>query len=68
MPGPLPDVPPVASHEPVPFWRGVRQSLRGEEHDYTSLPLNRAELLLAVPMVFADVAGRATTWQSRNRP
>ena len=36
---------------PVPFWRSVRQSLRGEEHDYTALPLNRAVILLAVPMV-----------------
>ena len=27
------------------------QSLRGAEHDYTSLPLNRAVPLLAVPMV-----------------
>lgn len=33
------------------FWRSVAQSLRGEEHDYTALPLNRALLLLAVPMV-----------------
>jgi|UniRef100_UPI0037835614 putative MATE family efflux protein len=37
--------------QPVSFWRSVRQSLRGEEHDYTSLPLNRAVILLAVPMV-----------------
>ena len=37
--------------KPVSFWRSVRQSLRGEEHDYTSLPLNRAVILLAVPMV-----------------
>lgn len=36
---------------PVSFWHSVRQSLRGEEHDYTSLPLNRAIILLAVPMV-----------------
>lgn len=36
---------------PVPFWHSVRQSLRGEEHDYTALPLNRAVILLAVPMV-----------------
>jgi len=36
---------------PVSFWRSVRQSLRGEEHDYTTLPLNRAIILLAVPMV-----------------
>jgi len=33
------------------FWRSVAQSLRGEEHDYTALPLNRAVILLAVPMV-----------------
>ncbi|MBE2287493.1 MAG: MATE family efflux transporter [Prosthecobacter sp.] len=33
------------------FWRSVAQSLRGEEHDYTALPLNRAVVLLAVPMV-----------------
>lgn len=35
----------------VSFWQSVRQSLRGEEHDYTALPLNRAVILLAVPMV-----------------
>jgi putative MATE family efflux protein len=40
---------------PVPFWRSVRQSLRGEEHDYTALPLNRAVILLAVPMVLEMV-------------
>jgi putative MATE family efflux protein len=33
------------------FWRSVRSALRGEHHDYTSAPLNRAVLLLAVPMV-----------------
>src|SRR4029079_17238316 len=33
------------------FWSRVRESLRGERHDYTSLPLGRAILLLAVPMV-----------------
>lgn len=33
------------------FWRSVAQSLRGEDHDYTALPLNRAVVLLAVPMV-----------------
>lgn len=40
-----------ASGKEMPFWRSVRQSLRGEEHDYTALPLNRAVILLAVPMV-----------------
>ena len=33
------------------FWQVVRLSLKGEHHDYTSVPLNRAVLLLAVPMV-----------------
>jgi len=40
-----------SSSLPFTFWRSVRQSLRGEEHDYTALPLNRAVILLAVPMV-----------------
>lgn len=43
---------PVSSSPPSQsFWRSVAQALRGEQHDYTSLPLNRAVLLLAVPMV-----------------
>jgi putative MATE family efflux protein len=46
---------PVASHESVSFWRSVRQALRGEEHDYTALPLDRAVILLAVPMVLEMV-------------
>ena len=33
------------------FWHVVLQSLRGEHRDYTSESLNRAVLLLAVPMV-----------------
>jgi putative MATE family efflux protein len=37
--------------EETSFWRSVAQSLRGEEHDYTALPLKRAVILLAVPMV-----------------
>lgn len=35
----------------VGFWRSVRQALRGEHFDYTAVTLNRAVLLLAVPMV-----------------
>lgn len=42
---------PAPSPPAQSFWRSVGQSLRGEEHDYTALPLNRAVLLLAVPMV-----------------
>lgn len=41
--------------EPAPgadsLWRGIVQSLRGEQHDYTTVQLNRAVLLLAVPMM-----------------
>ena len=33
------------------FWRVVRQSLQGEHLDFTALPLNRAVILLAVPMI-----------------
>src|SRR5688572_11603943 len=37
------------------FWSAVAQSLRGENHDYTTETLNRAVLLLAVPMVLEMV-------------
>src|SRR4029434_2148013 len=37
------------------FWRIVAQALRGEHHDYTSERLNRAVILLAVPMVLEMV-------------
>lgn len=33
------------------LWRSIRQSLRGEDLDYTALSLNRAVFLLSVPMV-----------------
>lgn len=36
---------------PTTFWRIVVESLKGAHHDYTAVPLNRAVLLLAVPMV-----------------
>jgi putative MATE family efflux protein len=45
-------VPAISSSPPAQsFWRSVAQALRGEQHDYTALPLNRAVLLLAVPMI-----------------
>jgi putative MATE family efflux protein len=45
----------LAAHD-VPEARGgffsiVREALRGARHDYTALPLKRAILLLAIPMV-----------------
>jgi putative MATE family efflux protein len=40
-----------ASQPNLSFWQIVRLSLKGQHLDYTSVPLNRAVLLLAVPMV-----------------
>ncbi|MGH7956942.1 MAG: MATE family efflux transporter, partial [Opitutaceae bacterium] len=37
--------------ETTSFWQIVLQALKGEQHDYTTASLNRAVLLLAVPMV-----------------
>ena len=51
---PSPDPSPAASATPLEalsFWAIVREALRGAHHDYTAAPLNRAVLLLAVPMV-----------------
>src|SRR5690606_38046040 len=47
--------PPESSPSALPpeprFWGAVAQALRGESHDYTHIRLERAVLLLAVPMV-----------------
>lgn len=42
-----------ADHPPAStsFWSDVAHALKGEQHDYTKETLNRAILLLAVPMV-----------------
>src|SRR5262245_57456089 len=48
------DTAPSPSHSSAAdasFWRLVRQALKGEHHDFTTVSLNRAVLLLAVPMV-----------------
>lgn len=46
------DTPPAVLPQPASgFWASVRQALRGESQDYTALSLNRAVLLLSVPMV-----------------
>src|SRR5687767_10094366 len=33
------------------FWASVREALRGTRQDFTELPIRRAILLLAVPMI-----------------
>lgn len=40
-----------ATQPHLSFWQVVRLALKGQHLDYTSVPLNRAVLLLAVPMV-----------------
>ncbi|MBV9669957.1 MAG: MATE family efflux transporter, partial [Acidobacteriales bacterium] len=47
----------AASAAPAPFdfWRSLREALRGSHQDFTSVELNHAILLLAVPMVLEMV-------------
>src|SRR5256885_13910988 len=43
--------PPPARASGGGWWATVREALRGSRHDYTSGPLGRAIVLLAIPMV-----------------
>ena len=40
---------------PATFWSSVREALRGSHQDFTTGNLNRAILLLAIPMVMEMV-------------
>ena len=40
---------------PTPFWGSIREALRGSHQDFTTGNLNRAILLLAIPMVLEMV-------------
>src|SRR5713226_3620684 len=50
---PIMDIAPPAP--PVTFWSSVREALRGSHQDFTAGSLNRAILLLAIPMVLEMV-------------
>jgi putative MATE family efflux protein len=41
----------VTTEQPSTFWASVREALRGSHRDYTTGSINRAILLLAIPMV-----------------
>src|ERR1700676_1083497 len=40
---------------PIPIWASIREALRGSHQDFTTGSLNRAILLLAIPMVLEMV-------------
>jgi putative MATE family efflux protein len=41
----------AAEDEPIPLWQTLREAVRGTSADFTTIPIGRAVLLLAVPMV-----------------
>src|SRR5579862_8131267 len=41
----------TSESKPIPIWPSIREALRGSHQDFTSVSLNRAILLLAIPMV-----------------
>src|SRR5262247_2824160 len=47
--------PPAPPSPPPSFWASIREALRGSHQDFTAGSLNRAILLLAIPMVLEMV-------------
>jgi putative MATE family efflux protein len=45
----------TAATQPIPIWSSIREALRGSHQDFTTGSLNRAILLLAIPMVLEMV-------------
>src|SRR3984957_9308284 len=45
----------VAAAPPIPIWSSIQEALRGSHQDFTTGSLNRAILLLAIPMVLEMV-------------
>src|SRR6201988_3075347 len=45
----------TATAPPIPIWSSIREALRGSHQDFTTGSLNRAILLLAIPMVLEMV-------------
>ena len=45
----------TAKAPPIPIWSSIREALRGSHQDFTTGSLNRAILLLAIPMVLEMV-------------
>lgn len=41
----------ASTHETISLWSAVRESLRGTHRDYTTGPIGRSIILLAIPMV-----------------
>jgi putative MATE family efflux protein len=41
--------------QPIPIWASIREAIRGSHQDFTTGSLNRAILLLAIPMVLEMV-------------